>query len=211
MMRGDIESNNIMPLLTALNVHSGLIIEEGSAQFNLIWPNVIYRLDIQHAVGDVYMHLGKGQITGIGEKANQTMNLGRILTLLSVNRLFTGGFSDLFQDGYSFNKMQGSLRLHDGKMAIKSLNFNGSVASIDILGDVNMLTHNLNLRLAITPYITSSVPVVAGIIGGPVIGVAAFLANKVLGKVVDQIATYRYVVTGGWQHPKITKVQQQAA
>ncbi|MGD9108158.1 MAG: YhdP family protein [Gammaproteobacteria bacterium] len=211
MMRGDIESNNIMPLLTALNVHSGLIIEEGSAQFNLIWPNVIYRLDIQHAVGDVYMHLGKGQITGIGEKANQTMNLGRILTLLSVNRLFTGGFSDLFQDGYSFNKMQGSLRLHDGKMAIKSLNFNGSVASIDILGDVNMLTHNLNLHLAITPYITSSVPVVAGIIGGPVIGVAAFLANKVLGKVVDQIATYRYVVTGGWQHPKITKVQQQTA
>ncbi|MGD9152632.1 MAG: DUF3971 domain-containing protein [Gammaproteobacteria bacterium] len=211
MMRGDIESNNIMPLLTALNIHSGLVIEEGSAQFNLIWPNVIYHLDIQHAVGDVYMHLGKGQITGIGENANQSMNLGRILTLLSVNRFLTGGFSDLFQDGYSFNKMQGSLSLRNGKINIKNLNFNGAVASIDILGDVNMLMHNLNLRLAITPYITSSVPVVAGIIGGPIVGVTAFLANKVLGKVIDQIATYHYVVTGGWKHPKITKVQQQQA
>lgn len=209
MMRGDIESNNIMPLLTALKIHSGLVIEEGSAQFNLIWPDVIYKLDVQHAVGDVYMHLGKGQITGIGEKANQTMNLGRILTLLSVSRFLTGGFSDLFQDGYSFDKMQGSLSLHNGKIDIKSLSFNGAVASIDILGAVDMLTHNLNLRLAITPYITSSVPIVAGIIGGPVVGVAAFLANKVLGRVIDQIATYHYVVTGGWQHPKITKVVQQ--
>ena len=105
--------------------------------------------------------------------------------------------------------MQGSLSLRGGKMNIKNLNFHGAVASIDILGDVNMLTHNLNLRLAITPYVTSSVPVVAGIIGGPLVGIAAFLANKALGKVIDKITTYHYVVNGGWQHPKITQMQQQ--
>ena len=97
MMRGDIESNNITPLLSALKINSGLTLEDGSAQFNLIWPGIIYKFDLQHAVGDVYMHLSNGQITGIGEKANQSMNLGRILTLLSVNRLLTGGFSDIFQ------------------------------------------------------------------------------------------------------------------
>jgi uncharacterized protein YhdP len=211
MLRGNLESNNIMPLLSALKIRLGFIVQEGSAQFNLNWPGIIYQPNLKQAAGDVYLHLGKGQITDIGEQANQTMSVGRLLTLLSVNRLLTMNFSDLFQKGYSFNKVDGTLNLYNGKIDIKSLKFDGSVASIDILGNVNMLTHYLDLRLAITPYITSSVPIIAGIVGGPIVGVTAFLANKVFGKLVDQISTYDYVVTGNWQHPHITKVQQPTA
>jgi uncharacterized protein (TIGR02099 family) len=206
VLRGDIESNNVMPLLNALKIHSGLIAQKGDAQFNLNWPGIIYQPNLKYADGDVYVHFGKGQIIGIDEKANESMNLGRLLTLLSINRLLTMSFADLFQSGYSFNKMKGQLSLHNGKMDIKSLNFDGSTASIDILGDVNMLTHYLDLRLAVTPYITSSVPIIAGLIGGPIVGITAFLANKVFGKLVDQISTYNYTVTGDWQHPKIVRL-----
>jgi len=210
LLRGNLESNNIMPLLNALKIRSGFVAQEGSAQFNLNWSGIIYQPNLQQAAGDIYLHLGKGQITDIGEQADQSMSVGRILTLLSINRLLTMNFSDLFGKGYSFNKMDGALSLYNGKIDIKSLKFDGSVASIDILGNVNMLTHYLDLRLAITPYITSSVPIIAGIIGGPIVGVTAFLVNKIFGKLVDQISTYDYVVTGNWQHPHITKVQTAA-
>jgi uncharacterized protein (TIGR02099 family) len=207
-IHGNIASNDISDLLQQWNIHTSIIMQQGTADFNIGWPDAIYKPQLQQLVGKVELQLGQGRVVDISDAANAKLNLGRILTLLDINRLIMLNFSDFATTGYSFTKMVGTLDLYNGEVATKDLYFDGHVARININGYANLIKQTLNLKLQVTPYITSSVPIVAGVIGGPVAGVAAFVANKMFGKFIDKIVTYNYFVTGNFAKPVIEEIKR---
>jgi uncharacterized protein YhdP len=48
---------------------------------------------------------------------------------------------------------------------------------------------------------------VTALLGGPVVGLGVFLAQKLLNDPFGQIAAYDYAVTGTWSDPNVTKIQ----
>jgi uncharacterized protein YhdP len=48
-------------------------------------------------------------------------------------------------------------------------------------------------------------------VGGPVAGVAAYLAQKVLKDPFGQLASFEYDVTGTWSEPTVKRVPRPAA
>jgi len=71
-------------------------------------------------------------------------------------------------------------------------------------GKVDMLKKNYDLQLKVVPNLTSSVPLIVGFVGGPVIGIVAWALNKVLAPHVNEVAQKNYIITGSWDNPKIT-------
>jgi uncharacterized protein YhdP len=60
----------------------------------------------------------------------------------------------------------------------------------------------------VSPHISDSVSIAGALIGGPVAGVAAFLAQKVLKDPLEQLVSFEYNVTGNWSDPQVSKVER---
>jgi uncharacterized protein YhdP len=201
-LSGTLESNDISELLSQNDVRSSMIVKSGGLTFDLSWPDVITRFDVSKATGHISAEMGKGWIVDLGDRADSKLNMGRLVTLLSVHRLLVMDFSDLAHKGYGFDKMIGDFDLHQGNIVTNNLAFDGTVAFIGVTGQIHAVKKTLDLMVEVEPHVTSSLPVVATLVGGPVVGAVAWAANKVIGNVVSrQIAHYHYQITGNWKKP----------
>ena len=70
-------------------------------------------------------------------------------------------------------------------------------------GKIGLLKKDYDLEIRVVPYVTSSVPVIATIAGGPVIGAIAWVTNKVLSPEVDRMSRKTIHVTGTWAKPQL--------
>ena len=102
--------------------------------------------------------------------------------------------------------MKGNFTLIRGSIYTQNLALNGSVADIAIKGAINMIKKTVNLNLRVLPHTTSSVPIIAAFVINPLVGVAAWGANKLFGKEVGKLTGTRYKVTGSWKNPVVKKL-----
>jgi uncharacterized protein YhdP len=72
-------------------------------------------------------------------------------------------------------------------------------------GTVDLAHETQNLRVRITPQLTESVAVAGALVGGPIAGVAAYLAQKALRDPFGQAAAYEYDVAGTWSEPTVKR------
>jgi uncharacterized protein YhdP len=73
-------------------------------------------------------------------------------------------------------------------------------------GDVDLARETQKLRVRISPHVSDTVSIAGALVGGPIAGVAAFLAQKVLKDPIDQMVSYEYDVTGKWAEPTVKRV-----
>jgi len=155
--------------------------------------------------GSLSLKIGKGQIIEVKETSGAKMDLGRMLSIFSLQtipRRLSLDFSDLFQSGYSFDTFQGEFSFRDGDLYTSNTRFEGPVARIAINGSIGLVDKSYDLMLSVTPHVTASIPVAATLLtANPVVGVAAFAANKVLGSAISKATTYNYSVRGPWSNP----------
>lgn len=131
----------------------------------------------------MYLQLKNGRITHLSKATEEKLGLGKLLSILSLQtipRRLQLDFSDLSHQGYSFDIFQGNFIIKDGIMSTQDSYLDGPVAYAGMKGDLNLPKHTYNLNLKISPHITASLPVVATIAGGPVAGVAAWVANNII-------------------------------
>jgi uncharacterized protein (TIGR02099 family) len=200
---GHASSAQLARLFTKWKIHSNLVGTTGEATFHLNWKGTLYDPKLKEMNGNVSLKLDRGHIVKLDEATEAKLNLGFIVSLLSVHRLISMDFADLAQSGFSFDKARGDLYLQNGLVTTNNTYFDSSIAKIDVKGQVDLVQERLNLDLAIAPYITSSLPVIVALTGGPVAGAVVWLADKLVGKEVGKMASYHYKVTGHWDKPVI--------
>jgi uncharacterized protein (TIGR02099 family) len=205
-LNGTLNSKDIDKVLKSQKINSSLVVTNGGIGFDLNWPGKIYQPELKKMSGQINVSFGKGWIVDLKEDANVKLNVGRLLTLLSLNRILMMNFADLVHKGYGFDSVKGALNLRNGVISMEHLFFEGSVASIDASGTIDTIAKNLNLFLTIIPHVTSSLPVIATIAGGPIVGAATWVADLVLGKAVDKITSHNYKVTGPWSKPIVKEL-----
>jgi uncharacterized protein YhdP len=54
--------------------------------------------------------------------------------------------------------------------------------------------------------VSDTVSLAGAIVGGPIAGVAAFIAQKVLKDPLDRFVSYEYGVTGTWSEPNVKRL-----
>ncbi|OGT30906.1 MAG: TIGR02099 family protein [Gammaproteobacteria bacterium RIFCSPHIGHO2_12_FULL_35_23] len=204
---GNLTSNNVTSLLTYLQVKSSLLAEKGNVQLDLTWPRAPYDFSIKTVSGNIALQLTNGWIINLGESTTKKLDLGRLLNLLSVQHLMLQ-FNDLSHSGYNFTQLQGHFNLGNGQLTTSDLSLHGPVADIKAKGVINFVKQWLDLKLTIGIDVTASLPVIATIATGfnPVVGVAAWLVDKVAHSEIEQITTYYYKITGPWANPQVTKL-----
>ena len=179
-------------------------IREGSAdiKYNLQWEGL--KPNLSHFNGQVSLHLGKGRLVDLSHKTNQKLGFARILNLLNIQTLprrLLLDFSD-FSGGYAFDQVAGHFDIKDGHAHTSALKIDGPVAYVVLSGRIDLKNQNYDLKMKVVPYLTSNLPIVATIAGGPVAGAITWAANQIFEKEIKQDTGYHYRISGSWEHPK---------
>src|SRR5439155_935852 len=100
------EANSFMAALKPIDIPN----------LDLIIQN--YKLDKVH--GDLYITFKNGRITHLSPEAEEKLGLGKLLSILSLQtipRRIMLDFSDLANDGYSFDVFKGGFTLKNGVLS----------------------------------------------------------------------------------------------
>lgn len=188
--------------LRSLEFESVLDKAPADLKLSLGWPGG----PLQYAAADL-----KGKIhfdVGAGRLLEVEPGVGRVLGVLNLGplqRRLTLDFSDLFGRGLAFDKISGKIDIGNGEADIEKLVIEGPSADISITGSANLVDKELNQIATVTPRIGTGVAIASAVAGGPLVGAAVFLADKVSGGAVDKLGRHQYVLTGPWADPEIRR------
>jgi uncharacterized protein (TIGR02099 family) len=198
-----LETSNIGRLLTRLGYPEG--VRRGTARLegSLSWAGVPYELDYPTMTGNLTLEAAKGQFVKLEPGIGKLLG---VMNLQSLPRRASLDFRDVFSDGFAFDEIAGAARIDRGNATTENFRVRGPAASVVMRGEVNLVQETQNLRVRISPQLTESVAVAGALVGGPIAGVAAYLAQKAFRDPFGQLASFEYDVSGTWTDPTVKRV-----
>ncbi|MGL5742239.1 MAG: YhdP family protein [Legionella sp.] len=191
------------------NVTPAVHAKKGYMEFHGGWDNDLYQFSLASLKGAMYLQFKNGRITHLSKETEEKLDLGKLLSILSLQtipRRLQLDFSDLAHQGYSFDIFQGNFVVNKGIMETQDSYLDGPVAYASMKGALDLVKHTYALNLKISPHITASLPVVATIAGGPVAGVATWVATKIINQSMQKISAYSYKISGPWNDPVVQQL-----
>jgi len=168
----------------------------------LRWQGSPLSIDYPSLSGSFELKASNGQFSKINPGAGRLLG---ILSLQSLPRRITLDFRDVFSEGFAFDRIEGTVAVERGIMNTDNLELAGPAARVQISGSANIAAETQNLTVNVQPALSDSVSVGA-LIANPAVGVATYLAQKVLKDPLGQIFSFRYAVTGSWEDPLVAKL-----
>ena len=180
-----------------------------SGAMRATWPGPPWAYKPETAEGRIQIKIKDGQLLDVDPGA-----AGRVLGLLSVNNLprrLTLDFSDLFGEGFSFDRIEGNFVVDAGNAYTNDLFVEGPAAKIEISGRVGIADQDYDELVTVTPYLKTGLTVVGALAGGPAVGAVLMVAESLLDGSygpLNKLAQKQYTVTGPWTDPVITRLRK---
>lgn len=198
-----LQSADLGQLLRDMGNYSTISGAPSTATLQLSWPGGPGELSLARMRGSVEATLGAGRLTEVEPGVGRMLG---ILNLGALQRRLSLDFSDVFEEGFGFDQITGQIAIGSGKARIGRLEILSSTADIRISGTTNLIDQTFDQSVRVTPKIGTGVALAGAVAGGPLVGAAVFLADKVTGGAVEQLGSYEYQVTGPWKKPLIRRV-----
>ncbi len=208
-VQADLKIHDLAKSLERWKITPAVQAHQGDVQFKGSWPYSLRNFSLAHTSGDVHITLKDGRITHLDSETEEKLGLGRLLSILSLQtipRRLKLDFSDLSEQGYSFDIFSGSFQLKNGVMTTEDSYIDGPVAYASMKGDLDLAKQMYDVDLRVSPYITASLPVVATIAGGPIAGIATWVASNIINKSMQKISAYTYKISGPWSTPVVQQI-----
>lgn len=199
--------SDIGKLLARLNYPEGVRRGTAKIEGSLNWPGGPQQFDYPGLSGNLVLDARQGQFAKLEPGIGKLLG---ILSLQSLPRRITLDFRDIFSGGFAFDEIVGTVSVNRGIANTDGLRIQGPAARVLMSGEVDLARETQKLDVKITPSLSDSVALAGALIGGPVAGVAAFIAQKVLKDPFERIAAYEYRITGTWNDPQVSKIGKSA-
>lgn len=199
----DLESADTGPLLRALDYKSALSEAPVESSIRLEWPGGLGSFALARSTGTIDLEVGAGRLLEVEPGVGRVLG---ILNLGALSRRLALDFTDLYQQGFSFEQILGDIRVGGGKAELRRFEIEGPSSTIRVGGFTDLRARTFDQTVTVEPRIGSSVALASALAGGPVVGAAVYLADKVSGGAIDKLGSYRYRVTGPWAEPELTRL-----
>lgn len=185
-------------------------LKRGTAKLDgqLSWAGSPHDLDYPSLTGSLNLEAKNGQFLKIEPGAGKLLGL---LSLQSLPRRLTLDFRDVFSEGFAFDSISGSARINRGVAHTDDLRLEGPAAKVTMKGDANLAAETQNLKVRVVPALGEGVSMAVSLLGGPMVGLAATIVQKLLKDPIGQMAAYEYSITGTWDNPTVVKIGGNAA
>jgi len=171
------------------------------------WQGAPWEISPARINGKLHVLIKDGQLLGVEPGAGRVLGL---LSLHTLQRRLSLDFSDLFSKGFAFDRIEGNFVLDNGDAYTNDLVINGPAARIEISGRIGLEKNDYDELVTVIPSMTSSIPIAGAIAGGPAVGAALFVAQRLLGDELEKASSFthkHYSVTGPWSDPVFTRIE----
>lgn len=171
----------------------------------LQWQGSPMGINMNTMDGSLRLRLRDGSLKQLDGGAGALKLFGIFNTEALLRRLRLD-FSDLYSSGVSFDSLRGQLHFDKGIITFdESLAVEGPSSNFRMDGQVNTIDEVMDLSLVITLPVTSNLPILSVLLGtAPQVAGIIYLADKLVGRQVDQLASIRYRITGSFDEPAVT-------
>ncbi len=184
-------------LLEQLGITKDLTETEAAVDFTVNWNAAPYQFSLADLKGQVDVKLKNGRILSIEP------GFGRLLGMLALAQWIKRAqldFSDIYQEGLTFNSIKGHFDLAGGIASTHDLVVDAVPAKIAISGATNLVNQTVDHIVDVTPKSADAVPIAGTIMGK----VAALVGRSLTGK--DQEGFFfgsQYLVKGAWGNAEV--------
>lgn len=206
VMKVKVESNNMNALFNQFGF--GEQVRGGSGKLDgwIAWPGHTYDFTTSKLSGNFKVEAVNGTFSKVEAGAGKLLGL---ISLQSLPRRITLDFRDIFSNGFPFDRIAGDVKIENGIMFTENFEIIGPPAEVKMAGDVSLPSERANLMLTVVPKLDETVALGAGLVTlNPLIGVAVFVGQKVIGNPFEKMFSYKYAVTGAWDNPEVERVSR---
>lgn len=199
-----IEAADVGKLMARLGYSDDIRGGQGSLAGPVSWVGSPAQLDVPTLSGQLRLEAQNGRFAQIEPGVGRLLG---ILSLQSLPRRFAFDFRDVFSSGFSFEKITANVKIDGGVAHTEDFRMDGPPARVQMSGRVDLAAESQDLRVRVLPQLSTGVAI-AGAVVNPAIGLAALIAQRVLGDPVEEIAAVDYRVTGTWKEPQIERLER---
>lgn len=199
-LAGDLASSDIATLLKAFGYAPNLDAKSARFKAALAWPPSERGLDWPMAQGTVHLEIENGQLRAVEPGAGRVLGL---MNFYALPRRLTLNFRDVVSKGLGFDKITGDFELRDGDAHTQNLRVGGPSVRMDMRGRIGLAARDYDQQVTVYPDVSGGVTLGAVLLGGPIAGALALIAQEVMGKPLNKVTELSYRVTGSWDNPQV--------
>jgi uncharacterized protein (TIGR02099 family) len=188
--------------LSQLGITKDLMETRGTVDFGVHWDGAPYQFSLAALDGKIDVNLKEGRILSIEP------GFGRILGMLALAqwaKRLQLDFRDIYEEGLTFNTIQGYFSLAKGKATTRNLIVDAIPAKITITGSTDYINKTVDQMVSVAPKSADAVPIAGTIMGE----VTTLIARTLTGK--DQEGFFfgsQYWVKGKWDQMEIIRLHE---
>ncbi len=179
---------------------------KGSLEGTVSWLGSPFAMDYASMTGDVTVAIASGQFLQAQPGAARLLG---VLSLQSLARRLTLDFRDVFLEGFSFDSINGDVKIAAGVASTRKLVVSGAQATVLMAGSADLARETQDLRIVVVPEINAEAASLAVAVINPAIGLGSFLAQLLLRQPMMEAGTREFHVTGTWADPVVEQVARQ--
>lgn len=131
----------------------------------------------------------------------------RLLALLNPVRLLRRlqlDFSDVTEQGFAYERVQGRYRLTEGRVTTETpLVMTSAVPRLTLRGEIDLIERTLDQEMSLVLPVGQTLPLAAVLAGAPQVGVVLWLVQRSVGGLLDNLSQAHYRITGPLADPDI--------
>jgi uncharacterized protein YhdP len=175
---------------------------------NATWEGSPADFTLATLAGQLDFSAKNGQFLKINPGAGKLLG---VLSLQSLPRRLNFDFRDIFNEGYAFDDIGATLRIARGVIYSDDFRMRGPAAKVSMSGLADLNQETVQLRVKVIPRLSEGVAVAGALLGGPLAGVGALAAQKLLRDPIEEVISQEYMVTGAWQAPDVQRLPKAKA
>ena len=203
-IQGQLDAQDLGLLLAQLKISEDIKESTAEIGFDFLWNGTTpHQFSLDQLNGKVTLEFGPGRLLGIEP------GLGRAFGVFNLDtwrRRLAFEFSDLYAEGMAYDKVEGEFVIEDSNATTENFEIDAVAARIFGKGKIGLIAKDFNVDITVVPKSTASLPIAGAIAGGPAVGAAIYVAQKLIGDDVDSLASIQYTMTGQWGDPQIVRL-----
>ncbi|MBE9525746.1 MAG: hypothetical protein IME94_02135, partial [Proteobacteria bacterium] len=181
------------------------IIRQGKAEASgfVKWQGAPSDFSKKNLKGNIHIDVQKGSFIDAKPGA-----AGRLLGLLNLNELtrrISLDFTDVKDEGFSFDTINGDFKFLNGNIYTDNLRILAPSSNLLITGRTGMVAKDFDQKVIVIPEISATLPIAGAMVAGPAGAAIAWIGQKLVGQEINKISAFTYSVQGSWDSPEIER------
>ncbi|MEZ5435454.1 MAG: DUF3971 domain-containing protein [Pseudomonadales bacterium] len=197
---GALHMSGEQPVLKHLGIDPFIIGKRVSLFADLTWPGTPQGISLHTIAGTIYTEGKDGKY--LQAQPNIAMHALSVVNITTWLRRLQLDFSDLSNNGISFDEYKGKLLFGNGMMQfVEPLEIESPSSAFKLSGKALLDSDTLDLRLIATLPVGNNATWVAALAGGLPAAAGVYVASKIFDKQISSLSSLSYRITGPMNDP----------